>query len=125
METIDGSQLDLNDFPALGAVSTPGPHQSSASASAQQSAIQAQNQSVRDGLSSYASQAQAQLHSSSATGPAGNGLNRDFTNPDDFPALGGSTGGQTNGYGGQIGSGSGPISILRNNAFGGDDKRVG
>lgn len=107
-------------------MSTPGPHQSSASASAQQSAIQ--GQTLRDGLSSYASQAQAQLHSSagnpSATGPAGNGLNRDFTNPDDFPALGGSTVGQTNGYGGQISSGSGPISILRNNAFGGDDKRV-
>ncbi|CAG7852124.1 SubName: Full=Related to CDC36-transcription factor {ECO:0000313/EMBL:CCA70388.1} [Serendipita indica DSM 11827] len=123
----DGQQLDLNEFPALGAAgsSTTTPAAGGLSAGSG-TAVNATNSSA-----SYAAQAQHHSSSSSAQGPAqplgGNGVARDFTNPDDFPALGGPSTAHDaqlqppglNGYQAQ----QQPISILRNPMLQGDDKR--
>lgn len=119
--------LDLNDFPALGAGSTgTGP------------AAVSTNSTGAMG-SSYASQAQHHLLSGSGVvglPPIGNGISRDFTNPDEFPALGDapssapSNGANLtqglNGYQSQAGQTSLLSSQARNAATGLtiDDKRV-
>lgn len=81
LSTQNDGQLDPNDFPALG----PTFHNSGNAASATQQPNASQ---------SYASQAQQHSANSGAltsNGFTGQGTNapRDFTNPDEFPALGG------------------------------------
>jgi hypothetical protein len=126
IKTLDSQQLDLSDFPALG---TGG---ASATAGVGTGASGA-NSSGNHVNSSYA--AQAQHHSSATQGPnqaMGNGITRDFTNPDDFPALGGQSvvhdghlqSPGMNGYQNQQQHSLQSVSILRNNLMAPDDKRV-
>jgi hypothetical protein len=121
----DGQKLDLNEFPALGAgvgSSTAGVGTGTANSANTGTHINA----------SYA--AQAQHHPTSTPGgnqSLGNGVTRDFTNPEDFPALGGQSTAHdahvqsqgANGYQSQQG-GMQSISILRNNMLPPDEKRV-
>jgi len=124
--SLDSQQLDLSEFPALGASGT------SATAGVGSGASGA-NSSGNHVNSSYA--AQAQHHSSSTQGPnqaMGNGVTRDFTNPDDFPALGVQSATHDghlqspgmNGYQNQQQHSLQSVSILRNNLIQPDDKRV-
>jgi len=128
IKNLDSQQLDLTDFPALGAggaSATPGVGTGASGA----------NSSANHVNSSYA--AQAQHHSSSTQGTTqamGNGVTRDFTNPDDFPALGGQSAAHDghlqspgiNGYQSQQQQQHSlqSVSILRNNLMQPDDKRV-
>ena len=128
IKNLDSQQLDLTDFPALGAggaSTTPGVGTGASGA----------NSSANHVNSSYA--AQAQHHSSSTQGASqamGNGVTRDFTNPDDFPALGGQSAAHDghlqspglNGYQSQQQQQHSlqSVSILRNNLMQPDDKRV-
>lgn len=98
----DSAQLDLNDFPALGTTQTTGSIAS------------------REGLGSYAAQAQhhASTAASGTTGPGSLTSGRDFTNPDDFPALGGASAGAGTGSGTAAGT-TGENGFVR---F--EDKRV-
>lgn len=123
---LDSQQLDLDDFPALGAGGA------SVTAGVGSGATGTTN-SGNHVSSSYAAQAQ---HHSSATQGANqamsNGVTRDFTNRDDFPALGGQSTvhdshlqSPMNGYQSQQQQHSlQSVSILRNNLLQPDDKRV-
>ncbi|PVF95023.1 hypothetical protein CPB86DRAFT_764737 [Serendipita vermifera] len=121
----DGQKLDLNDFPALGAgvgSSTAGVGTGTGNSANTGTHINA----------SYAAQAQHHPTSTpSANQSLGNGVTRDFTNPEDFPALGGQSTAHdahvpsqgANGYQSQQG-GMQSISILRNNMLPTDEKRA-
>ncbi|KAG8835031.1 hypothetical protein FRC18_001149 [Serendipita sp. 400] len=122
---LDSQQLDLNDFPALGAVG-------SSATSGVGSGTTNLASGVAHTSASYA--AQAQHHPSSGQGASqslGNGVPRDFTNPDDFPALGGQTTAHDvhlqsqgmNGYQVPQQQNHQSISILRNPMLQADDKR--